>query len=304
MALAVPSEKRLKRVLGIADELIDEATFEVILELQRAVENFSVRADAMLREAFSNPNKLRDARDAVAFGQQLTEALADAGLEEVAELYRERFVEMEQAAIEYFEVFDIEVSRAGIDAASLEALVELNEAEFLRIADKRLVAPIRNAVVQGVAGGRDRGAVLDEITGIIRDQQILTRDGKFFTDGQIETLVNDSYRRHYRATKAQKAEALDMQIVWFQGPLDDVTSPQCEFMLTQGPHGVPNMWLRDEFTADLHPDLKENPLIAGGHFGCRHTVTMVPLGFAESQGFEAPRSVPDDEEVEENAEDL
>ena len=43
--------------------------------------------------------------------------------------------------------------------------------------------------------------------------------------------------------KAEKAEALEMEVIWYQGPDDKITRPACHAMLNNGKHGVPDMRL-------------------------------------------------------------
>lgn len=304
MALEIPTEEELLDVIDRAERIIEDAAVDTILSLQRAVENFASRLKGLLAEAFDDPRALPKLEEAVALADQLADALNEAGLGDVMATYTQGFRAVEAEATAYFGVFGIEDSRAGLDIDSLNAFVSFQEQNFLNLADRRLLAPVRDAVINGVVGGRPRQVVLGEITEVIRELGILTRAERPFTDVQIETLVNDSFRRHYRQTKAEKADSLGMDVIWYQGPDDKITRPACKAMLRNGRHGVPNMWLKSEFNTSIHPALREPPIVAGGGFNCRHTVTPITLGFAESKGFKAPKSVQGDEQVEENAEEL
>ena len=105
------------------------------------------------------------------------------------------------------------------------------------------------------------------------------------TPRQVTTLVTDSFGQYQRAVTAQKADTLGLEIYWFTGPLDRITSEQCRFLLTINRHGVPGMLYKDEISADLHPELQGDPLIMGGHWNCRHKYMPVTADFAQEQGF-------------------
>lgn len=308
MALDVPSEDELVNLLDRAEQAIELASVDTILALQRVVEDYGLRLRLLLAEAFVNPDRLPTLAEALALSEQLAEALADAGLEDVMSVYFQGFRAVEAEAVSYFGAFGIEESRIGLDVSSLNAFVAFEEQRFLALADRRLVEPVRNAVMNGVVGGRPRNVVLDEITGFIRDQGILTAADRPFTDYQIETLVGDSFRAHYRQVKLDQADRLGMEVVWYQGPLDGKTRAACKAMLTQGKHGVPNMHLKSELTIEAVNAMvgrdvqKVNPLTGGGGFNCRHNISPVSAGFAASKGFKVPDDVPTDEEVEQNAE--
>lgn len=270
------------------EKLIDRASAELLASLRRAVGNYSFRAFKVLEDAIKDPGKKGALADVLSVAEQLSDALIDAGMGDVVEMFGPRFKRLEKAAAASFGEFGLPTSRAGLDVDTLNALGELQTTRFLNLADKKLVQPLAEVTIQGVVGRAERSDLIETLKAVAEDRGITTRAGTEFTDRQIETLVNDTFRRQYREAKRQKAEALDMPIVWFQGPLDDATSPQCRLMLTQGRHGLPNWWLADEFTVDLHPKLKEDPKTGGGHPDCRHTVTFVPEEFAISQGFVMP----------------
>lgn len=306
MAIKQPKPEAVKRKLDKADRVIDDATIETMEALQKAVENYAFRLETMLRRAFDDPDELPKLGDALALGDQLADALLDSGMDKTLSLFTKRFLTVERQAAEYFTAFGVPNTMAGIDRTSLKSLVKTQEQAFADLADRKLVAPLRDALANSVVGGRTQAQALESVMAAAEQVGAVTKAGVPFTDFQLETLVSDSFRRHYRQTKAMKAHELGLKIVWFQGPDDSVTSPQCRAMLTKGKHGVPNMYLVEEFTMSLHPALKRDPLTGGGHPGCRHTVSYVTPEFAESKGFRIPKGadVPRAEEVEENAKEL
>lgn len=306
MAIKRPKAQAVRRKLEKADRVLDDATIETMESLQNAVENYAFRLETMLRRAFDDEGELPRLKDALALGEQLADALLDAGMEKTLGVFAKRMKTVEKQAAEYFTSFGVPKTMAGIDRVSLRSLVRAQEQKFVNLVDRKLIAPVQDALSSSIVGGRTSQQALEYVMNAARNSGALTRDGVPFTDVQIETLVSDSFRRHYRQAKAMKADELGMRIVWFQGPDDAVTSPQCRALLKSGKHGVPNMYLVPEFNTSIHPALKEDPLIAGGHYGCRHTVSYVTPEFAEQMGFKVPKGakVPREEEIEESAEAL
>lgn len=304
VALTMPHFSTILRKEEDAEDLIQSLTKGTVRGLRSAVREFSVRSLVVIRDLLDGRGEPAKGQDAIDLGMLIADALLDSGLEDVAKDFRKDFKKVEEAGLEYFDVFASEMAKPGFDVTDIRAFATVQEQAFLDLADQRLVQPMRDAVLNGILGNRDSDTIMADVRRIMDERGILTRDRIGFTDTQLETLVEDSYRRYYRVTKMTQANELGMEVIWFQGPDDDLTSDQCRFLLTKAPHGVPNMWLKEEFTTELHPALKQDPLVAGGHWNCRHTVNPVTLGFAESMGFRAPGSVPDDDEVAENAEEL
>lgn len=288
MAKKKPTAGKVNARTEKDEKLIDKLSDELLASLRKTVGNYSFRAFKVLEDAIKDPRKKGALADVLDIAEQLSDALVEAGLGDVAEMFAPRFKQLEAAAVESFGVQGLPSSKAGLDIDTLNALAELQEARFLNLADEKFVQPLADATIKGVVDRVERAELFSTLREIADEQGITTRAGTEFTDTQLETLVNDSFRRQYRETKRQKAERIDLPVIWFQGPLDKITSEQCEFLLTEGPHGVPNMWLAEEFTQDLHPKLREDPKVAGGHWGCRHTVGYITKEFAISQGFEWP----------------
>jgi len=264
---------------------------QVLDSVQKAVRRFGPIAITVIEDALEGfgPTRVAEIAD---IAQQLQTALLDAGLDDAARDFRRGFAPVRQMANRYFEQFGYKPSLSSIDVESLNAMVRLQEAAFLDLFDRRLVNPLADQVISGVIGVSDTDTVVDNVRRYMDENNIITRAGVAFTDRQLETLVHDAYERQVRQVKTEQASRLDMTVIWFQGPDDRITSEQCQFMLSYDGHGVPGMWLEEEFTADNINDLmnddllKENPKVVGGHFNCRHSVDYVPLEYAISKGFQ------------------
>jgi len=268
---------------------------QVLDSVQKAVRRFGPIAITVIEDALEGfgPTRVAEIAD---IAQQLQTALLDAGLDDAARDFRRGFAPVRQMANRYFEQFGYKPSLSSIDVESLNAMVRLQEAAFLDLFDRRLVNPLADQVISGVIGVSDTDTVVSNVRRYMDENNIITRAGVGFTDRQLETLVHDAYERQVRQVKTEQASRLDMTVIWFQGPDDRITSEQCQFMLSYDGHGVPGMWLEDEFTADYINDLmnddllKENPKVVGGHFNCRHSVDYVPLEYAISKGFQVESS--------------
>lgn len=288
-----PTRAELLRQGAALEATIEASANTFQPELNRAVNNYLIRVQAILNQTYAD--ELPSFANAIAVGEQISDALLEAGFEDLAVDMLDTLDDMRDRAIADFgTAFAVADTLQGFDVADLDALAAFRTEKFLNLADERLVAPIRDAVTNTVVGGASERAALDQVQGAIsaalnKGEPIVTRAGIEFTDHQLETLVSDSFRRHYRQTKASVATDLGLRIISFDGPLDKITSDQCEFMMLRGRHGAPNLWLESEFTADLHPAMRESPLVAGGHFNCRHTVDYVTYEYAKSLGWTGPK---------------
>jgi len=296
-----PTEKSLIKTGKQLELSIVRTGGHVLDSVQKAVRRYGPMAITVIEDAFQGFGGVPRVSEVIDIADQLQRALVDAGLDEAARDFRRGFAPVRQAANKYFEQFGYKPSLSSIDVESLNALASFHEAQFLDLFDRRLVQPLADQVINGVIGLRDTDTIVSSLRNFMDEQGIITRAGVGFTDPQLETLVHDAYRRQGRQVKAEQANRLNMQVIWFQGPDDKITSEQCQFMLNYDAHGVPGMWLDEEFTAeninDLMNDdlLKENPKLVGGHWNCRHSVNYIPLSYAIDKGFQI--------DLDENAED-
>lgn len=290
-----PKLKRLETNARELEERIESYSADFYPVLNAAVNLFIVKVDSLLNAAFADANKLPSFEEAMEIGNQLSDALLDAGFDSLAEKMGDDMEHFRELAVEHYsKSFGIAETFGGIDVTDLDAFVAFQKDNLLNLADARLVSPVRDAIIQSTIGGQSEESALADIKNVFaqsvnKGEPYLTRAGVEFTDAQIETLVSDGYRRHYRQTKSLKANDLGLGIIQYLGPVDAVTSEQCEFLMTTALHGAPGFYLVEEFTADLHPKLKEPPLLAGGHFNCRHSVDYVTYEYAVEFGWNGPK---------------
>ncbi len=291
MTKKIPKSNALIRRASKSERTITLAGARVMSSVEKAVGRYGLMAISTIEDAFQGIGVPR-VSEVIDIGEQLQQVLYDAGLDDALAEFRRNFTPVRRAAVEYFNEFGYKPTLAGLDMTSLTSAAQLYERKFLDLFDQRLVNPLADQVINGVIGASDRESVMTNIRDFMTSNNIITRAGVAFTDPQLETLVHDAYRRQDRQAKEQQAAKLEMEIVWFQGPEDQITSEQCDFMLNYEAHGVPGMWLIEDFTADNINSLmgarllKENPLVVGGHWNCRHNINYVTRDFARSKGWE------------------
>lgn len=266
-----------KRLTGISNRFAKE-----LVKLQK---NFLSRFKAELRDP-----GLQGARQNFDFGHALkvmnalNEIMADAGMGDFVTDYVRQFPAITRNALSAYELYGEAPKLSNASKESLNAYIRFSESTLRKTLDRAMFQPIQSAIFQGTFGGQANYA--DVV------QQIIDR-GSSLPLYQVEVAVDDSFRQYQRAVTVEKAQELDIQIYWYTGaPPDAIISPQCEYILTKAPHGVPGMWYRDEISADMVPDvpMSADPLIAGGHPRCRHKFVGITLDFAIEQGFEPRES--------------
>ena len=99
-------------------------------------------------------------------------------------------------------------------------------------------------------------------------------------------MVEDAFAGYQRTVQAEVADNLGMEIFIYIGPADQITSEQCTAMFNVNLHGVPGMLYKNEITVNLHPKLRRDPLIGGGHPRCRHHWSPITTDYAVELGFE------------------
>ena len=105
MMLEQPSSKELDRLLHAHDETIHNAGVRTLRQLQSAVGNYAVRAQQIIDDAIDDPEdeeaELR-AIDMLDVGEQLREALLDAGFDDLADDFGDELKGMQDLGAEYF----------------------------------------------------------------------------------------------------------------------------------------------------------------------------------------------------------
>jgi hypothetical protein len=293
MMLKTPSEEEILKMQEQQERAVVNAGREVYSDLDKVVTQFAARLDSALLE-LERGNVSRSRAEQIlelqTLADGLEEALIDAGFYDTLERFSTKLYEMEPVALQYYELYDLPPSKIGIDVEVLDAWVKYSADGLTDITDRKLIQPMRSALLNASVGNVSQKEVTAEVKAIMDQEGITTKAGEPFTDAQLETYVEDSMRRMQRQVGLEAANELDMQIVQFIGPSDKVTSEQCQWLLSQAPHGAPGFWLQSEVKTGMHPKLKENPLVAGGHFNCRHDFFPVSVTYAKQRGWTGPGS--------------
>ena len=277
----VPDKRELVAKVHATEEAQARAVAKIERELKKLYEDYFARVQALV----SSDKELRKS-DAMSLQSatkvigQLEGILIDAGFGDVVRDYGQQFEPLAAKALEYYEPFGLDSSLAGLSRESLTAYVEFSQSELAASISARLVAPIQSALLQANFGSMTRDQVIDQVLALQPSM----------TPNNATVLVDDAFSQFQRTVVNQRADALDLQIYLYIGPDDAITSDQCQAMLHINRHGVPGMLYRDEIDTSLHPKLRRNPLVGGGHPRCRHHWSPVSDSYAESQGFEFRRT--------------
>lgn len=259
-----------------------EAGDRVEKELKKLFRNYRNELKAFLRDpkSFSKSEKF-DLAVVTKTINQLESILTRAGRDDVIGAIADELPDLQKSAREHFKQFGKLPKMGGTSEEALDAYMEYSYNYIDQTLDRALADPVREALFHGVFGNRSREDGIENILSITDE----------LTENQVVTLVDDTFRQFQRAVTNETAKELELDIFWFQGPDDERTSEQCEYILNESPHGVPGMWYRDEITVDMVPGitLDNDPLVAGGHFNCRHKFYPITEDFAKEQGFELQR---------------
>lgn len=281
--------KKVPRKSGLFDAVIQReadrarAVKRLERELSALYDGYFLRVTKFLKsKRFATPTEVINQQATIKAISELTNILVESGYEDVIAAYQDEFDSLTTKALQYFEEFGVEPTLAGFDKENIQALEtwrDFTETQLRDTINSNLIDPLQSALLQVNMGNQTRESVVDRILEL--------SDTK--TPWIAEVIVDDAFAQYQRAVITQKADNLDMEIYVYLGPMDAITSDQCEEMLTVDRHGVPGMLYKDEITMDLHPDLTRDPLIGGGHPRCRHHWSPVSEAYAESQGFELRR---------------
>lgn len=245
-------------------------------QIDKLFRDVRARYEAMVLrpENFSDNDKLTIAR-ATRMAGQIGAILNDAGMDDLLTDYVETFPRLTADALKYFALVDAATDFAGLSRESLTAYVQFSEEVLVTLVDQTLVAPLREGIFQATFGLQTRDMVV---------QNLLAKSDSL-SPARAQLIVADSMAQYQRTVTAQKAEHVGLEVYLYQGPYDEITSDQCRFMLNFDEHDLPGAFYKDEISADLHENLRANPLIAGGHPRCRHRWTPIPLDAAKEMGF-------------------
>jgi hypothetical protein len=85
-------------------------------------------------------------------------------------------------------------------------------------------------------------------------------------------LAYEGPRRFGQQVRNEQATELGLEVFIYTGPDDSRTSEQCQFLLREATTRRAGVLVsRRAQRPGMHPQLKENPLVARGHYNCRHT---------------------------------
>ena len=266
------------RVANVQVQTVAEAQRRMERMLKKLFKDYQVRFEAFMRKkGAKSVSEIQGIAFQATIRRDLLKMLSDAGMDDVVGNYVKEFPEITKVTMDYFEASGFPRSLSGASKESLSAFVELTEHKIRTGLERKLVDPLIDGVFRSSFGDLDRSQIVDNLVSL----------SDSLTPGQVETLVNDSFLQFQRAATTQKAEELELDIFVYVGPADEITSEQCDFLLSLNEHGMDGALYKDEISADLHPLLKDNPLIAGGHFNCRHKYFPITKDLAVSEGFKA-----------------
>lgn len=269
-------EDLVQVVLGIDKDLAkSQKRFQ--RNIRKLFKDYAARVEALIRrpDTFTKDGVFELAI-AQRIADQLKDLLVDAGQDDLIGDYLDEFPRLTRSALSYFEALGETPNLAGVSRESLTAYIKFTEQTLVQNFDQRLVAPIQQTLFQSVFGLQDRSVVVDAVMSTLGSISTI----------QAETIVSDAMAQYQRTVTVEKADALELEIYLYEGPDDDITSEQCAHMLHIDDHGLEGALYKDEISADLHENLRANPLIAGGHPRCRHRWNPVTADFAKELGFQ------------------
>lgn len=280
----------IRRLQLNIDQFIDDESADTIRQVRRFLTSYVNDFKGILSDVALQRSEVITLKEQTELVSQLIQIAKDNGFEEVIADYEKSFARIADKSLEYFSAFGVAKSFAGVDTETIDLLASSFVEDLGLAVNRRLIKPLETQIRASFIALKDRREFVRDITRIIDNDGILRKDGKVFTDQNIEVLVADSNVRFARAVRTEKARALGLQIYQYLGPLDGRTRPACQAMLTTSKHGVPGMYYENEITTKLHPDLTANPLVSGGGFNCRHAFYPVTDDYAAAQGFQLERS--------------
>lgn len=269
-----PTKQQLFEKVLDNDQARQKAVNKLERELAKLYEGYFARVKSTVQSDLSKTGAMT-LQAATKVIEQLEGILLEAGFDDVVGTFHDQFETLAGIAVRYYEPFGLEPSLAGVSREDMTAWVDARTIDLGKTLSRSLIDPIQTGLLQANFGNMERDAVIDQVLAI--EPTLSAR--------QATVLVDDSFAGFQRGVIAQKADSLGMEIYQYLGPLDAITSDQCEAMLLVNRHGVPGMLYKDEINVSLHPDLRRDPLIGGGHFNCRHSWSPVTEAYAIEKGF-------------------
>ena len=282
--------EKLAEFQAAFDEAQSKAGEDMVRAVRKLFSNYIARVESIVLQVAARPGTSISLPETQAVLADMIQALELAGRDDLIREFQTKLAEVAGESLRYYDyIRPGSGTLGGISADTLNALGRDFVSELELGIDQKLVRPAASLIRDSMLTATTREDAVREITNAIESGGVLRRDGQEFTQANIEVFVQDSERRFARHTRTLKADELGLNIVVFTNPLDSKTAEQCRFLATTAKYGVPGFWYKDEFTTDLHPQLKDPPLVVGGHWNCRGTVDFVDLEYAISQGFRPRR---------------
>ncbi len=293
MPIEEPPQSELTNTNTTQERAVDDAAEDILEDLARTVRRFAQEVNRRVLQinepGESTRGRLEQLNNMLRLRQELEDVFVDAGLDDVLAGFGGAFPDMEQLAYRYFESYNIPESQVRISADVVDGWIRFAEDNLIEITDSRILQPVRSAILGATIGNQSREEMRQEVTQAMEAAGVTTKAGKPFTNNQVNTYVHDSFRRFQRQVTTESANRLGMRIYQYIGPLDKRTSEQCRFLLLENRYGAPGFWLESDIKTGMHPAIRENPLVAGGHFNCRHKFYPVTYEYAVDNGWRGPR---------------
>lgn len=274
-----------KQTVTIRDKRVEKLLRRYNRDVVRMFDSYITKVQNLILSQKANERGMIELREALNLGNRMADLIGDAGLEDVVENFLDEFEPLTEEALEYFKEFKGFKRKdplGDVDETHLDAWVLQSEKRLRGQVDASLVAPIQQSFLQAAFGQLPRDAIVEDIF----------KRGTTLTPAQVVTAVDSSFRDYQRQVTVLKGQELlgENPIYIYVGPDDEITSPQCQAMLRVNRHGAAGMLYQDEITTELHENLRDNPLIHGGHPRCRHQWMPISQDEAIARGFEVDKA--------------
>lgn len=297
------SLKQLENFAKKANTSQEKSAATVVKSLRRLIKNYQKEATSIVADINLNPDARVRFAEIVKVNNDLKQALVDAGQRELLENYANEFDKISDLADEYFVSagFVERNTIGGLSRELLEATVRTDVDDLDLQLSAKIVRPLQDELARSTLGVKSRNEIVRDMTMLIRDSNIgiFRKDGKEFTNHNIEVLISDTQNRFFRTARANVADQVDgLDWLLYVGPDDSITRVACQAMLDAAPHGVPGLYRKKEVTISnmnriiikqsgnvpRYQKLNANPRIAGGGFNCRHEFLEIDQETAKDLG--------------------
>lgn len=253
----------------------------------KAFEEVEKRLNKLYAEYFAlYPNLVTSKKEislitAAAISEEARILAQDLGLNQVLQDYVNNYPVLQKQALKYYSAVGLPAIMEERRIAELNVLVGRYAEKLKTQVNEDLFNKLEESLFNSVQSTASQTALVENIIETIPN----------ITTKNANLIVQDTYAGFTQTVHNKQAEDVGLQIYQYIGPFDEANRPACRFFLTEGRHGVPDMWLKEEITVAAHPDLTRDPLIYRGSYRCRHSWAPVTLDYAKSRGFKVPAIV-------------